>query len=149
MTVKTNIGVSVAVALGVPATYTAAGYGAMTFEPCGHITSIGEIGGSAAVSSYDPMDTGIMQKLPGVIDYGSTSLEMAHDVDDAGQADLAAGFDGANKGLEHSFSFTDSTGDVVWFTSRIFSRTKNYGATGDIISSSVDIEINSTLTTSD
>ena len=148
MTVKTNIGVTVGVALGVPATYTESGYSAMTFEPCGSITDLGEIGGSAAVSSYDPMDTGIMQKLPGVIDYGSTTFEMAHDGDDAGQQDLADGFYGANKGLEHSFSLTDSDGDTVWFTSRIFSRTKNYGATGDVISSSVNIEINSTLTAS-
>lgn len=148
MTVKTNIGVQVAVVLGVPATYNEVGYSAMTFEPCGHITNLGEIGGSADVSSYDPMDTGIKQKLPGVIDYGSTTFEMAHDTDDAGQDALASGFDGANKGLEHSFALTDSDGDVVWFTSRIFSRTKNYGATGDVIQSSVDIEINTTLTAS-
>jgi len=148
MTVKTNIGVTVGVALGVPASYNEAGYSAMTFEPCGSITNLGEIGGSAAVSSYDPMDSGIMQKLPGVVDYGSTTFEMAHDDDDAGQQDLADGFDGPNKGLEHSFALTDSTGAVVWFSSRIFSRTKNYGATGDVIQSSVDIEINTTLTAS-
>lgn len=148
MTVKTNIGVSVGVVLGVPATYDEAGYTALTFIEAGEITDIGEIGGQADVSSYDRMSDGIKQKLPGVIDYGSTTLEMAHEVDDLGQIALAAGFDGANKGLEHSFALTDSEGAVVWFTSKIFSRTKNYGSTGDIILSSVDIEINTTLTTS-
>jgi len=61
---------------------------------------------------------------------------------------LSNGFDGEAKGLNHSFAIVDNNADAVWFTSRIFSFVKNYGATGDIIGGSVNIEINSTLTAS-
>ncbi len=148
MTTKTNIGVAVGVVLGSPATYDEAGYDALTYSSVGNVTSLLDVGGEADVSSYDPMDTGIRVKLPGVIDYGSGSIEVAFDGDDAGQTVLSDGFDGAGKGLAHSFELTDSEGDSVWFTSKIYSFRLVYGSTGDVIGATINIEIDTSLTTS-
>ena len=147
--VSTNIGTSILVALGSPVTYDQSGYEAMSFAACGNVTQLDEIGGKSDVSSYDDMSDGITRKLPGTTNYGSSSIKMAFNKEDFGQLVLANGFDGANKGLEHSFAIVDSSGSAIWFTSRIFSFAIEYGSTGDIIMSSVNIEINSTLTASD
>ena len=148
MTVKTNIGLTIGVVLGEPSTYTAAGYGSQTYEDIGNVTSLPDIGGEAGVSSYDPMSTGVTKKLPGVIDYGSGTIEVAFDSDDDGQAVLRSGFDGANKGLAHSFEIVDSAGDSIWFVSKIYSFKFTYGSTGDVIGASINIEIDTSLTTS-
>jgi len=149
MTVKTNIGITVGVVLGQPATLNEAGYSALSFTPAGNVTSLPDIGGQASVSSYDPMETGVKVKLPGVIDYGSGTIEVAFDKDDAGQEVMSAGFDGAGKGLAHSFELTDSEGDAIWFVSKIYSFMYKYGSTGDVIGASVKIEIDTSLTASE
>lgn len=148
MTAKTNIGVTLGVVVGLPATHDEAGFDALTFIDAGIVTQLPDVGGSADVSSYDPMSDGVRKKLPGVIDYGSGTITFVHDESDAGLILLNGAFDGANQGADVSFSLTDSAGDVVWFTSKVFSFVKVYGSTGDVIGATVNIEMDSKIVAS-
>lgn len=113
-------GSTVSVVKGAPATYDAAGYDALTFVKVGEITSLSPFGGTATVTTNIPLETGIVDKHIGSIDYGQLALTIAADSADAGQLLLKAGFDGADKGLEYSIelSLATSTGtNVIRYTS--------------------------------
>lgn len=113
-------GSTVSIVEGAPATYTAAGYAALTYVKVGEITSLSAFGGTATVTTNIPLETGIVDKHIGSIDYGQLALTIAADSTDAGQDDLKAGFDGADKGKEFSIELSLATAsgtNIVKYTS--------------------------------
>ena len=145
MTILTSTGTKVSVVAGKPSTHDKAGFDALTFEVIGEVTNIPEYGASASVVNHDPLATGVTQKEKGFINFGSTSLEMAKDLTDSGQAVLSAGVTGSGKYVEHSFKIEYSDGSMDYFTGKIFSYTKNPGSKDSIVSSTVAIEINTEI----
>lgn len=142
MSVQTSTGIVLGVVADEPATYDKAGFEALTFVNVGEVTEIPEYGPTATVVNHEPLATGVTQKEKGFINYGSTSLAMGKDLADAGQVILSAGVTGAGKFVEHSFKITYASGDIDYFTGKIFSYTKNPGAANSIVSSTVMVEIN-------
>lgn len=113
-------GTTISIVVGAPATYDDTGYAALTYVKVGEVTSMGTFGGSATVTTNIPLETGIVDKHIGSIDYGQLPLTIAADSTDAGQLLLKAGFDGVSKGLEHSIEFsipTASGTNVTKYTS--------------------------------
>lgn len=133
MTVKTTTGMVVSVSAAAPATYDQVGFEALTFTTVGEVTSVGEYGGSANEVEHTPLATGEIEVYKGVINNGSPSFEFANDGSDAGQILLQAGFNGAAKFTLHSFKVAYSDGEIDYFTSYVFSFTKNPGGSDSIV----------------
>lgn len=134
MTVQTTTGMVVSVSAASPAAYTQTGFEDLTFTEIGEVTSVGEYGGSANEVEHTPLKSGEIQVFKGVINNGSPSFEYANDSSDAGQLILQAGFNGAEKFTLHSFKIEYSDGETDYFTSYIFSATKNPGGSDTIVS---------------
>jgi hypothetical protein len=93
----------------------------LTYTEVADVVSIGEYGGTANVPTYVPLKTGIVVKRVGSIDYGDAAIQMGRHMSDAGSVALKAGFDGANRGLVHSFKVTYADGGIDYFVAVISS----------------------------
>jgi len=142
MAVTTSLGTTISVVAGAPATYDEAGFGALTFVQAGEVTELGEFGGEAEVLTHTPIDTGIVNKFIGPIDYGALSLSMGRDLSDAGQALLKEGFDGTEKGNTHSFEVEYFDGGIEYFTGIITSYTSNVGSASNVRNASCNVALN-------
>ena len=85
MTVQTNAGTTLGISIGQPATYDAAGFGALTFSAVAEVVSIGEHGGTTALVTHSPLDTRRVAKFKGSINNGSMPVALGLDLSDAGQ----------------------------------------------------------------
>lgn len=145
MTVQTSTGVTMGVVKAVPATYDQAGFEALTFVNVGEVTDIPEYGPTVQVVTHEPLATGVTEKYKGFINYGSISIGLGYDISDAGQAILSEGTDGTGQFDEHSVSITYPSGEVDYFTCKIFSYTKNPSTANSIVGSTVAVEINTKI----
>jgi hypothetical protein len=142
MPVQTSTGVLMGIVKAVPATYDQAGFAALTFVNVGEVTDIPEYGPTVQVVTHEPLATGVTEKYKGFINYGSVSIGLGYDISDAGQYVLSEGTDGTGQFDEHSVSITYPSGDVDYFTCKVFSYTKNPGSANSIVASTAALEIN-------
>ena len=145
MATLTSTGTILSVFAGEPATLDEAGFAALVMVPVGEVTNIPEYGASAQVVPHEPLATGVTEKNKGFVNNGSLSIEAAFSEDDAGQLIVAAGVTGAGKFVEHSFKVALQDGSIDYFTGKIFSYTKNPGSANSMVSSSIQVEINSDI----
>ena len=145
MAVQTSTGLILSVSAAEPATFDQVGFEALTFTEVGEVTSVGEYGASQEVVNHQPLKTGITEKFKGFTNFGSVTVELGRDATDAGQQALDSGASGANKFVEHSFKVTYPSGDVDYFTGKIFGYTKNPGGANSIVGASSNIEINTSI----
>jgi len=141
--VFTTLGTVLSVVVGVPATYDAAGYQALTFAAVGEVGDLGEFGGTREVVTFTPVDTGIVAKRPGSIDYGQMTLQIARDATDTGQIALQSALDGAEAGNVHSFELVDRNGDTLFYTGIVSSFTYNAGSANTMFGGSCTIDLTS------
>jgi hypothetical protein len=106
MAIDISVGTQVSVVLGAPPTYDAAGFQSLTYVPVGKVESLPAFGGSAVVSEFTDLSTGIVEKRPGSINYGDSVMPMAYVPTDPGQIILKSGFDGANTRAVHSMKIS-------------------------------------------
>lgn len=136
-----SVGTELHIALGEPATYDVAGYSALTYTEVGEVGTVPEFGGTAQVAEFIPIKTGVVDKRRGSINYGSSQINLARDVTDAGQAALHSGFDGANAGEIHSVKLIHPDQGVIYFTAIITSFTFNLNDANSITQGSVALEL--------
>lgn len=139
--VYTTLGTTLEIVPGAPATYDDTGFAALTYTAVGEVGDLGEFGGTREVVTFTPVDTGIVAKRPGSIDYGEMSLQIARDASDAGQTALQAGLDGAEAGNVHSVKLTDSEGNILYFTCIVSSFTYNAGSANTIFGGSCTLNL--------
>lgn len=145
MAVQTSTGVLVGLVAAEPATFDQAGFAALTFVNIGELTNVPEFGPDVQVVTHEPLADGITKKFKGFINYGSVALEAGLDDDDAGQALIEAGVTGGDKNTEHSFKLTYPDGAVRYWTGKLFSYTENPGSANSMVSTTVNVEINSPI----
>jgi len=141
MAVEISLGTTIGVTVGEPSSYDATGFGALSYDEIGEVTSISEYGGSGQVNTNIPLKTGIVDKRIGSYDYGTATLSITRDAGDAGQDALKEGFDGANKGKVHSFKVDLADGTTQYFTGVISSYTTNVGDANSFTQVSCSIEL--------
>lgn len=141
--VFTTLGTTLAVVAGEPATFDQAGYEALTYQAVGEVGDLGEFGGTREVVTFTPVDTGIVAKRPGSIDYGEMTLQIARDASDAGQTALQNALDGSEEGNVHSLRLTDRNGDKIYFTAIVSSFTYNAGSANTIFGGNVTVNLTS------
>lgn len=118
-----SVGTQFYVSAAEPATYDDAGFVALAWTEVGEVESLGEFGGTATVTPFTPLATGVIKKRKGSIDYGAAAASIGRLASDAGQAILKAGFDGATKYDVHSFKLVNSDGAIAYFTGVVSSFT--------------------------
>ena len=142
----TSTGTILSVVAGDPATFTAVDYAAQSFVEVGEVIDLPEYGPNVQVVESNPLATGITEKFKGFINFGSQSMGLEFDSEDAGQQILADGVEGATKNQQHAVKIEYQDGSIDYYSARIFSYTKAPGSANSMVGSTVQVEINTPIT---
>jgi len=142
----TSTGTILSVVAGDPATFTAADYALLAFVEVGEVIDLPEYGPNVQVVESNPLATGITEKFKGFINFGSQSMGLEFDSEDAGQQILADGVEGATKNQQHAVKIEYQDGSIDYYSARIFSYTKAPGSANSMVGSTVQVEINTPVT---
>ena len=144
--IVSSVGTVVSVSTTAPATYDAAGFGALTWSTCGELAELPSFGAEAALATHTPLATGIVAKRRGSLNYGSVALTMAVSDADAGQsvlqdsAEAAAGTD-----AQVSVKVVLVNGEIQYFTAQVMSYKVNVGNADAITMAEVTLEIDNSI----
>jgi hypothetical protein len=144
--IVSSVGTVVSVSTTAPATYDAAGFGALTFSPCGELAELPSFGAEAALATHTPLATGIVAKRRGSLNYGSVALTMAVSDADTGQTVLQdAAEAGAGADALVSVKVVLVNGEIQYFTSQVMSYKVNVGNADAITMAEVTLEIDNSI----
>jgi hypothetical protein len=140
MSFQTAAGASLAVTLSHPATYDAAGYGAvgMVYTVVGEVTNIGEFGQEYAVVTHNPLASRGTKKAKGSYNNGTLNPTVALDPDDAGQGlmeDLLA-IDEAG-----TFRVTLQDGTIYYMEGIVTTFRPSVGEVDSVVTATTTIEL--------
>jgi hypothetical protein len=144
--IVSSVGTIVSVDDAAPATYDAAGFGALTWIACGELAELPAFGAEAALATHTPLSTGIVAKRRGSLNYGSVALTMAVSEDDAGQTLLQTAAEAA-AGTDASVSIKVElvNGEIQYFTAQVMSYKVNVGNADAITMAEVTLEIDNAV----
>lgn len=138
MTVRTSAGTTIKVSASAPATFNAAGYGALTFTTVGEVTDLGEFGREFTLVTHNPVGSRGTQKFKGSFNEGTINLSLGLDTDDAGQILMkTASLDDA----AYSFEVTTQNGDSYFFQAMVMSFKVNVGSVDSITTATCTLEL--------
>ena len=135
----TAAGTALAISAAKPASEDATGYAALTFTEIGNVESIGTIGATTEVVTFQPLK-GAQQKHKGPTNFGSLTPTLAHTDADAGQTLLRTAADDTTNKL-YSFKVTYPDGAVRYFGGRVFGYPENVGAATTMLTATPTVEI--------
>ena len=118
MALTEGIGGFLSVSADTPETFDADGYAALTFTDVGEASEIPEFGAAYSANTFTPLKTGIVKKFHGELNYGSITIPLGYDSDDAGQIILR---DSLASKDEISFRETRSDGTVRYIMGKVMS----------------------------
>lgn len=147
--ISLSVGTQFFVSAAEPATYDTAGFGALSWTEVGEVESLGEFGGTASITNFTPLSTGVVKKRKGSIDYGTVAAAIGRLVGNTGQAILKAGFDGASKYVVHSFKVVTSAGEIAYFTGIVGSFTKAVNDSNAVTMVNCNVELDNTVLSDD
>lgn len=136
--VHTSIGSTIFVSATLPATYDQAGYAALSWTKIGEVTDLGEFGGTYNEVTHTPLETGIVEKFKGSVNYGTLNVQTGRDPDDAGQAILIAAFASYNA---YAFKVVEQGGTVNYFAGRVMSNPLAVGNADQITGANYNVSI--------
>lgn len=134
----TSAGTKLSVCATLPATFNAAGYGALTWLEVGEIVDMGEFGKEYSQVSHNPLGTRQTIKRKGSYNEGSLALKMARVPSDDGQAVLVAAVD-SDDSIAFKVELQDGT--VQYSTAQVMSYKTGVGSVDQITSASCTLEI--------
>lgn len=138
MTVRSSAGTTIHLSAGIPATFNAAGYTALTFTAIGEVTDLGEFGREYNLITHNPIGSRGTVKLKGSFNEGSITMQLGLDTDDAGQilAKTASQSDD-----DYSFKITTQNGDDYFFQAKVMSFKVNVGSVDSVTSATIMLEL--------
>lgn len=144
---QTVAGSVLSVSASLPATYDAAGFGALSFSPVAEVTDIGTFGKDFTLVTHNPIGDRKTYKFRGSYNTGTLSLKLAKITvlsTDAGQAALTTAL---NDPLDKSISIRITLQDQSkqFFTGKVMSFTTNIGSVNSILAGECKIEIDSDI----
>ena len=111
-----------------PTALDASGYGALTYVAISNVGSIGEIGTTTNILTYDTLDTTVTQKAKGISNAGDPAIEVARDKTDAGQDALRTA---AATSSIYAFKVTMANGDIFYNRGVVSGPTRPMGRNED------------------
>jgi len=142
MSVQTVAGAVLSVSAGIPATFTEAGYGALTLTAIGQITDAGQHGRVYNVVTHNPIGSRGTQKFKGSFNEGQKVLTIGIDDDDAGQTLAIAALNSDN---DYSFEVAYQDGSLDYFQAKVVGFQKSMTGVDTMLTATLTLEI----TTSD
>ena len=138
MAVRTSAGAIISLSAGVPGTFDATGYAALTYTALGEATDIGELGRVYTVVTHNPVGNRSTQKLKGSFDEGKLTLALGLDEADAGQilAQAALLLD-----VPYAFKILLQSTKVLYFQGIITGFKKQIGGVNKVTSAALTVDI--------
>jgi len=118
MALTEGIGGFLSVSAATPATFDAAGYVALSWTEVGEASDVPEFGGAYSPVTFTPLKSGIVNKFHGELNYGSITIPLGYDSNDAGQIILLGALASKN---EISFRETRSDKSVRYIRGKVMS----------------------------
>jgi len=118
MALAEGVGGFLSVSAATPATFSSAGYAALTWIEVGEASEVPEFGATCSAVTFTPIETGIVNKFHGERNYGSITIPLAYDYADAGQNILRAALASED---EISFRETRTDGTVRYIMGKVMS----------------------------
>ena len=138
MAVETVAGTTIGISAGVPTTFTAAGYAALTFSTIGEITDGGSHGRTYAEVTHMPIGNRGKQKFKGSFDEGNKTLQLAISGADAGQVLTKAALLSDNP---YAFKVLYQGGAIDYFQARVMSFAKATAGVDSILTATVTLAL--------
>ena len=107
----------------------------ITYTAVGNVEDVGEHGGTAQVTEFTPVDTGIVQKIKGSINYGALNLMIGQVSSDAGQDIIDAAFASKNRysvKIAYPVRTGESTGEIHYLDVLVTKRVWQDGAANNV-----------------
>jgi len=143
MAIQTIAGTTISISAGIPATYNAAGYAALTYTLIGNIEDGGEHGREYNIVTFQSIDKRITQKFKGSYDEGDKTLSIAYDPADAGMVLLKTAL---LSDADYSFKVTYQDGKDDYFPAKVTSLRKATGGVDTMAMVNVTLAITSSST---
>lgn len=138
MTVFTSAGTVLAISAAAPATYTEAGYEALTFTTIGEVSDLGDIPSRVyELVTWNPIAERGQRKSKGGYNLGSQTITVGIDPDDAGQTlvDTATESDAI-----YSIKISNANLGDIYARALVMGGPKNYGDVNTIATRQVTLE---------
>lgn len=142
MAVQTAAGTTLSISATTPETFDSAGYQStdLVWSVIGEVTDMGSHGKTFAEITHKPIGSRGTQKFKGSFDVGTKAVQMALDMDDAGQ-DIAR--TAADSDADYSFKMTYPNGDIDYFQAKVMSFTKSVTGVDTIVSATMNLSLTS------
>jgi hypothetical protein len=137
-----SIGTCIAFSATLASDQTA--YEGLTWTPSGEITNVGDYGVSNEVIKFNTVCDGVVNKRMGATDYGTQSLEIMFDSDNAAQAIIAAkAADKTAVSVRVTLPLAEgnATSDIAYYRAYVQQAKVMTGGSGDTVRYSVVLEI--------
>lgn len=135
---QTTAGTLLAIAPEPPATEDAAGFTAIaSWQNIGRVSNMGDFGASFSEVTFNDISKRIIDKLKGIADMGSQTIEVGRDIDDAGQLILEAANDVGSSTVDtiHSVRVTYKNGTIEYYTALVMNNVTSLGDADQVIMS--------------
>ena len=134
-----GLGTKLAVSTSLPATEDLAGYQAvgMVYTTVGEVVEIPSFGAEHEVVSFTALADGVTRKYHGSVNYGTMTIPVGLDADDAGQTALKTAL---SSKARITFKITYADGTIDYFQGKVFSFRRS-SSLGEVNRAEVNIEI--------
>lgn len=135
--VQTLVETTISVSASLPATYDAAGYGALTFTAVGQVTDWTAGGQTYNVVTSNPIAQRSTDKYKGTYNNGTDSITVNRDDDDAGQVIILAAL---TDDADYAFEVTYQDSTIDYFTGKVVSFDTVAGGADSIVQKTIQLE---------
>ena len=135
--VQTLVETTISVSASLPATYDAAGYGALTFTAVGQVTDWTAGGQVYNVVTSNPIAQRGTDKYKGTFNNGADTITVNRDDDDAGQLIILAAL---TDDADYAFEVTYQDGTIDYFTGKVVSFDTVAGGADSIVQKTISLE---------
>ena len=135
--VQTLVETTISVSASLPATYDAAGYGALTFTAVGQVTDWTAGGQVYNVVTSNPIAQRSTDKYKGTFNNGADSITVNRDDDDAGQLIILAAL---TDDADYAFEVTYQDSTIDYFTGKVVSFDTVAGGADSIVQKTIQLE---------
>ena len=135
--VQTLVETTISVSATLPATYDAAGYGALTFTAVGQVTDWTAGGQVYNVVTSNPIAQRSTDKYKGTYNNGADTITVNRDDDDAGQVIILAAL---TDDADYAFEVTYQDGTIDYFTGKVVSFDTVAGGADSIVQKTISLE---------
>lgn len=144
----TTAGMRIRISAGPPATNDLAGFAALTYTDIAEITDHGSLGPVYAPVSHKPVGDAVEYILKGGKSYGTLTLQLAENTDDAGQVIVAEAL-GVKKNYYFELELADNedgnTNTIIYVPGKVMSAPYVFGTVDATVGRTIDIAIQGSL----